>query len=89
MAADRHSSLRYEEKIRPSEASFPSVGASDRHTPQPTTDKTQVTNTYTVKGQHGEKEIRFVCEKTNLFYMDKIVFCKNVNVANRPIEIID
>ncbi|XP_077078463.1 uncharacterized protein aknad1 [Siphateles boraxobius] len=32
---------RYEEKIRPSEASFPSVGASAGHSPQPITDKTQ------------------------------------------------
>ncbi|KAK7159707.1 hypothetical protein R3I94_005904 [Phoxinus phoxinus] len=32
---------RYEEKIRPSEASFPSVGASAGHSPQPNTDKTQ------------------------------------------------
>ncbi|KAK7163594.1 hypothetical protein R3I93_007600 [Phoxinus phoxinus] len=32
---------RYEEKIRPSEASFPSVGASAGLSPQPTTDKTQ------------------------------------------------
>ncbi|XP_056116464.1 microtubule organization protein AKNA-like [Rhinichthys klamathensis goyatoka] len=32
---------RYEEKIRPSEASFPSVGASAGHSPQPATDKTQ------------------------------------------------
>jgi len=70
--------LRYEEKIRPTEAS------SAGHSPQPTTDKTQVTNTNIERKRLGLSE-----RKQHLFYMDKIIFCKNVNIINKPVEMID